>query len=168
MIQLTNFNTIILKYNQKITIKNKKYGYKELTIPSDIYQYWTQRYNQPVTEVTLITLFDGETNQTYITPEQNITTEDIQPFEHFSSATLKIRINKMKKTTMGKQKQKATMSLNKKIHIFDYEVSFILNPSQTDFSTDVAGRCKILGIEVMKEEQTQPKEKKVSKEKKKE
>jgi hypothetical protein len=49
-------NKILLEYKQHATTKNKKYNYKEVTIPSDIYHYWTQlNDNQPVHEVTMYT-----------------------------------------------------------------------------------------------------------------
>lgn len=159
MIVINENNQLLLQYQQHATIKNKKYNYKELTIPSDIYNYWTQRHNKTINEVTLITTaIAGAT--TYITPETP-TPKALQQLniEKYSITQLKIRLNKTRPNKEGKQKQKATMTINKEVTLLADDIIFTLNPNVNDFNSSVAGLCTVEGIIVNEE-------KKVSKEKK--
>ena len=154
MIILNEENQILLEYKQKPTTKNKKYNYKELTIPSDLYNLWVLRNNnQPVQSATLITVMNKNSQQSYITPQPEdkvqITQQQDSP-EHYTT-TLKIRINKSKPDKNGKQKQKATMTINKNVQLVDNMVTFIIDPHQEDFGAGHTGLCNVEGLVVIQE-----------------
>jgi hypothetical protein len=145
---------LTITYPQKLLTKNKKYNYKEVTIPSDLYQLWTHQLGVAPKEVTLVT---PETSDpvTFIVLQKDITHEDFRKLcetvgrpatEIFNQCTLKIRINKSKPNKEGKQKQKATMSINKCITINSQNITFVVDPCKPSLLgsyglTTVEGLC---------------------------
>lgn len=142
MITLTSKGTILLKYQQKVLTKNKKYNYKEVTIPSDIYQLWTQQAGTEPKTVTLLTIIPNEEHETqhknFLVLKDHVTKEDVNTisgnkntisgnnnWNKYSQQQLTVRINRNKKS----QKQKATMSLNKGVNIMAAELVFIVDPN---------------------------------------
>ncbi len=162
MIKLNEDNQILLEYQQHATIKNKKYNYKELTIPSDIYNLWVQfNNNQPVQEAALTTITEETSVTTYITPIIAAATNHPLISDENTTVKLKIRINKSKPNKSGKHKQKATMTITKQVTLLTDDVTFILDPYNLNFGTKYSGLCTVEGMII-----NNNKEKKVSKEKK--
>lgn len=156
MIHVNDEKKIMIQYKQKVTTTNKKYGYKEITIPSDVYNLWLQQYdNEDFKEVSIITITAQtlKEEKTIITPCQSIQQEDLTRIIQdddmtYKITTLRLRINKSRKQTKGKIKQKTTMSLKDTVNIIDDSVVFCIDPYQHDIQSDCSGLCFVRGLYV--------------------
>lgn len=157
MIILTSEGTILLKYPQKVLTKNKKYNYKEVTIPSDIYQLWTQQSGTEPKAVTLLTIqptiTEGTQPTNYLLLKDHVTKQDVTTifgnsnWTKYSQQQLTVRINRNKKS----QKHKATMSLNKGITILADDLLFIVDPNSQCLSGHY-GLTSVEGLSANNEE----------------
>ena len=162
MFKFNNDGKLEVVFQQKIITRNKQYNYKEVTIPIELYHLWTQQQATAPDTVTLVTIVeqdkkDNIKNQTFVFLRDQVTKEDvdellttlqIESIVDYYFQQLKIRINKGKPTKSGKQKQKATMSINKGVTIISEEITFTVNP-YLKCSEDCYGLTSVDGLIVM-------------------